>query len=56
MAMRTRTPAKRLLVFDGENTCHDTWDSASGAPLWTVIMSRIWLGTSYDTLQKCDPR
>jgi hypothetical protein len=27
--MRTRTPAKRLLVFDGENTCHDTWDSAS---------------------------
>ena len=29
VAMRTRTPAKRLLVFDGENTCHDTWDSAS---------------------------
>jgi len=29
VAMRIRTPAKRLLVFDGENTCHDTWDSAS---------------------------
>ena len=24
VAMRTRTPAKRVLVFDGENTCHNT--------------------------------
>jgi hypothetical protein len=27
--------------------------SGGRAPLWTAIMSRIWLGTSYDTLQKC---
>jgi len=28
-AVRTRTPAKRLLVFDGKNTSHDAWGSAS---------------------------